>query len=72
MMLTHAQYELLERAVAKGERVAIRRPGRREIVVIPVTLRLRDGREAIQVRNPTTGDDMTIYVDEIELLEGMP
>jgi len=72
MNLTHTQYEVLERAVARGERLAIRRPGRRELVVIPLALRIRDGREAIDARNPTTGDDMTIYVDDIEVLEAMP
>lgn len=72
MQLTHAQYDLLERAVAKSERVAIRRPGRRELVVIPLTLHVRGGREAIEAQNPTTGDAMTIYLDEIDLLEGMP
>lgn len=72
MRLTHAEYDVLERAVTKGRRVAIRRPGRREIVVIPLQLHLRNGREAIEARNPTTGDDMTIYVDDIEQLEAVP
>jgi len=72
MNLTHTQYDMLERAVARGERVVIRRLGRRELVVIPLTLHLRDGREAIEARNPTTGDDLTIYVDEIAHFETMP
>lgn len=72
MQLTHAQYDLLERAVARGERIAIRRAGRRELVVIPLALHVRDRREVIESRNPTTGDDLAIYVDEIDQLEAMP
>jgi hypothetical protein len=67
--LTHEQYETLESAVARGTRVAIRRSGRREYIVIPLTLRVRDGREVIEARNPTTGHDLTIYLDEIESVD---
>jgi hypothetical protein len=69
--LTHRQYDALERAVTKGTRVAIKRRGRREHVVIPITLRMLDGREAIEARNPTTGHDLTLYIDEIESLEAV-
>jgi hypothetical protein len=69
--LTHRQYDALERAVTKGTRVAIKRHGRREYVVIPITLRIVDGREAIEARNPTTGHDLTLYIDEIESLEAV-
>lgn len=69
--LTHAQYDILESAVAKGTRVAIGRSGRREHIVIPLALRLKDGREAIDARNPTTGYDLTIFVDEIETIEAL-
>jgi hypothetical protein len=70
--LTHEQYEALERAVVKGTRVAIRRKGRREYVVVPLNLRMRDGREAIEARNPVTGHDLTIYLDEIDYVEALP
>ena len=69
--LTHTQYELLERAVVDGTRIAVRRRGRREYVVIPLRLRLVDGREAIETRNPTTGHEMTMYLDEVESLEAV-
>lgn len=69
--LTHVQYDVLERAVIRGTRVVIARRGRRELVVIPLKLHLRDGREAVEARNPTTGHDLTIYVDEIERLEAL-
>ncbi len=67
--LTHAQYELLERALVDGTRVAFRRSGRRETIVIPQRLRLVNGREAIEARHPTTGQELTIFLDEIEGFE---
>ena len=70
--LTHEKYETLERAVVKGTRVAIQRKGRREYIVIPLRLGMRDGREAVEARNPVTGHDLTIYVDEIDRVEALP
>ena len=35
-------------------------------VLIPLTLSLRDGREVIEARNPTTGHELTIYLDEVD------
>jgi hypothetical protein len=67
--LTHEQYDALERAVVDGSRIAVQRRGGREHVIVPLSLRVRDGREAIEARNPTTGHDLTIYLDEIEGLE---
>lgn len=69
--LTHEQYEVLERAVVNGTRVALRPRGRREYVVIPLTLRLVDGREVVDARNPTTGLELTIYLDEVDGIEAL-
>ena len=69
--LTHDQYEALERAVVKRTRIAIRRRGRREYVVIPLTLRVVDGREVVEARNPTTGHELTIYLDEIDGIQAL-
>jgi len=69
--LTHEQYDALERAVVKGTRIAIRRRGRREYVVIPLTLRVVDGREVVEARNPTTGHDLTIYLDEVDAIQAL-
>ena len=71
--MTHDQYEILEQAVSRGTRVAVQRRsgGRREYVIVPLKLHLREGREAIEARNPTTGHDLTIYVDEIERVEAV-
>jgi hypothetical protein len=69
--LTHDQYETLERAVMQGTRVALRSHGhgRREYVVIPLALRVRDSREVVEAKNPTTGHDLTIFLDEIDAVE---
>lgn len=67
--LTHEQYETLERAVVKGTRIAVRRSGRREYVVIPLALRIHDGREAIEARNPVTGHELRLYLDEVDSIE---
>ena len=66
--LTHAQYELLEQAVTRRQRIVVYRRGT-EYVVVPLELRVRDGRETIEARNPVTGDSMTLFLDEIESFE---
>ena len=67
--LTHEQYDAIERAVAEGTRIVVRRSAGRETVLIPSKLRVLDGREAIEARNPTTGHDLTIYLDEVDSIE---
>jgi hypothetical protein len=66
--LTHQQYEQLERAVADGRRIAVHRRGT-EYVVLPARLTMRNGREVLEASNPTTGDDLTLYLDELEAIE---
>jgi hypothetical protein len=70
--LTHADYDALERAIARGSRVSIQRRGRQEYVIVPVSLGARDGRELIEARNPTTGHDLTIFLDEVDAIEALP
>ena len=65
--LTHEQYDLLERAIADGQRIAIYRRGT-EYMVIPVRLRLA-AREAVEAMHPTTGERLTLYIDEIDRFE---
>ncbi len=67
--LTHDQYDALERAVFRGNRISIIRRGRPDSVIVPLSLRLRDGREAIDTRHPTTGQPMVVYLDEIDGIE---
>jgi hypothetical protein len=66
--LTHTQYEQLERAVAHGQRIAVHRRGT-EYVVVPARLTLRGGREVIEAVNPTTGDHLALYLDELDAIE---
>ena len=68
MIPTHDQYDRIERAVARGQRIVVYRRGT-EYVVIPLSLTSRSGRELIQARNPTTGDDLSLYIDELESVE---
>jgi hypothetical protein len=65
---THKQYDLLERAISSGERIAAYRRGT-EYVVLPTRLRTISGREAVEAMNPTTGDQITLYLDEMDSFE---
>jgi hypothetical protein len=66
--LTHAQYEALERAIADRRRIAVYRRGT-EYVVVPTALRIEGGREAVEATHPTTGEYLTLYVDEVDSIE---
>lgn len=63
--LSTKQYDELERAVRDGARVAVMRRGT-EYLVVPLSVGMRGGREAISARNPTTGDSMVLFIDDIE------
>lgn len=65
---THKQYDILEGAISGGNRIAAYRRGT-EYVVIPTRLRVIKGREAVDATHPTTGDGITIYLDEIDSFE---
>lgn len=69
--LTHDEYERLERAVARGQRIVVYRRGT-EYVVVPLALEVRGGREVIAARNPTTGDAMSLVVEELDSIELVP
>ena len=66
--LTHQQYDALERAITDRRRVAVWRRGT-EYVVVPEQLRMVSGREAIDARNPTTGDHLRLFLDELDAIE---
>lgn len=68
--LTHDEYDRLERAVIRGERIAVYRRGT-EYIVIPLALENRNGREVIDARNPTTGDDLSLYLDELDGIQSV-
>jgi hypothetical protein len=67
--LNTQQYDALERAIIDGTRIAVYRPGNREVVVVPKRLRLRSGREMIEASHPTTGDRLELFIDEIDGFE---
>jgi len=66
--LSVKQYDALERAVNKQQRVMVMRRGT-EYLVIPERLTLVRGREAIIARHPSTGAALTLYLDEADALE---
>ena len=66
--LTHQQYDALERAIMEGSRIAVYRRGT-EYVVVPRRLRLTGGREAVEATHPTTGDSITLWIDEVDSIE---
>jgi len=66
--LTHEQYERLERAVVRGDRIIVYRRGT-EYIVIPLALSTREGREVLEAQNPTTGDSLMLFLDELEQIE---
>ena len=68
MQLSHDDYDRLERAVSHGQRIAVLRRGT-EYIVIPLALRNREGREVIDARNPTTGDALALFLDELDAIE---
>ena len=66
--LTHTQYDDLERAIRRGDRIAVYRRGT-EYVVIPTRLHLLRGREAVEALHPTTGEQLTLWIDEVDSIE---
>jgi len=66
--LNSAQYDALERAIADGRRLAVWRRGT-EFVIIVDRLRLTGGREALEAHHPTTGDRLTLFIDELDGIE---
>ena len=66
--LNTAQYDALERAITDGRRLSVWRRGT-EFVIVVDRLRVSGGREALEAHHPTTGDKLTLFIDEIEGIE---
>lgn len=66
--LTVRQYDALESAITRGNRVSIYRRGT-EYVGVPQRMFSVGQREAVDILHPTTGELITVYLDEIERLE---
>ena len=69
--LNHRQYDALESAITHGKRISIRRRGT-EYVGVPKKLWTEGQREAVSVLHPTTGEEITVYLDEIDRIEVVP
>jgi hypothetical protein len=69
--LSPADYDRLERAVLDGRRIILVRQGR-ETVVLPLRLVLRDGRDVIEARHPTTGYLITSVIEDLDAVEILP
>ena len=66
--LTVAQYDSIEAAIRDGRRLIVRRR-RQDVIVVPERLSIRNRREAIEARHPTTGDHLVLFIDEAESIE---
>ena len=66
--LTVAGYDALENAIRDGARIAVMRRGT-EYLVIPMRLVQRGRREAIEARHSSTGQPLTLWVDEADTIE---
>jgi hypothetical protein len=66
--LSSTQYDALERAIVDGQRIAVRRRGT-EFLVIPMSIGVRNGKETIEAVHPTTGDRLTLVIEEVEEIE---
>ena len=69
--LNHRQYDALESAITHGRRISIRRRGT-EYVWVPKKLWSEGQREAVSILHPTTGEEITVYLDEIDRLDVVP
>jgi hypothetical protein len=69
--LNTRQYDALESAIVHGRRISVRRRGT-EYVGVPKKLWSEENREAMSILHPTTGEEITIYLDEIERIEVVP
>ena len=65
---TTTNYDALERAILDGNRIAAYRRGT-EYVVVPTRMRMISGREAVDATHPTTGDEITLFLDEMDSFE---
>jgi hypothetical protein len=66
--LSPSQYDALERAILDGSRIAVQRRGT-EYVIVPERLRVTGGREAVEATHPTTGERITLFIDEVDHIE---
>jgi hypothetical protein len=66
--LTVRQYDDIEAAIRDGRRIAVRHR-HQDVIVVPERLAIRNRREVIEARHPTTGDRLILFIDEAEGIE---
>jgi hypothetical protein len=66
--LTVRQYDDIESAIRDGRRIIVRRR-HQDVIVVPERLAIRNRREVIEARHPTTGDHLVLFIDEAEGIE---
>jgi hypothetical protein len=66
--LTVRQYDALESAITHGRRISVFRRGT-EYVVIPQRLRTEGSREVMDSVHPTTGENIVLFLDEMDRFE---
>ena len=62
------EYDRLERAVARGDRVRLWRGGN-DVIVVPQRVGLEFGVEMLTARHAGTGDSLQVEIDDIEAFE---
>jgi hypothetical protein len=67
--LTSRDYDVLERAIARGHRLSFHRRGKTQVVVVPIRLITTGRVEVIEARQPSTGETMTISLDTVDRIE---
>ena len=66
--INHRHYDALEGAIIHGRRLALKRRGT-EFVVVPTRIRFEGTREVLDATHPTTGEEITLFIDELESME---
>lgn len=56
--------------MTRGDRIIVKRRGT-EFILVPLALVMRAGREVIESRNPTTGDALSLYIDELDSIDAV-
>jgi hypothetical protein len=62
------QYDALERAIIEGRRVVLVRRGT-EYIVVAKRIVSQGTRETLEAVHPTTGEQMSFWLDELDRLE---
>lgn len=68
--LTTHDYDVLERAIARGQRLGLRRRGTL-LIVVPLRLVTNGRVEVVEARQPSTGEPVSIALDAVTSIEAV-